>query len=121
MKPLETIIERNGYEYTLVEVDRPKEWGCPQPKFMGIPNMALKCCKKISEKMIPIHLEQRNRINQAGIYQIESLINGKKYIGSSINVSNRILNQHLKALREKNHHNKYLQNHFNKYGEEDFI
>ena len=47
MKPLETIIERNGYEYTLVEVDRPKEWGCPQPKFMGIPNMALKCCKKI--------------------------------------------------------------------------
>ena len=71
--------------------------------------------------MIPIHLEQKNRINQAGIYQIESLINGKKYIGSSIDESKRILSDHLLSLKRQTHYNKYSQNHFNKYGEEIYL
>ena len=51
----------------------------------------------------------------AGIYIIRTTINSKVYIGSSINLYNRI-KDHLKELRRNNHRNQLLQNHFNKYG-----
>lgn len=48
----ETIIVRNGYEYHLVPVERPKGnfEKVPDPCFMGYPGMALKSCKKIKIK-----------------------------------------------------------------------
>ena len=51
-----------------------------------------------------------------GIYCIENIINHKKYIGQSQNVFRRMYN-HKNLLRNNKHHNSYLQNSWNKYGE----
>ena len=57
-----------------------------------------------------------------GIYMIMNNINKKKYIGQSRNIEYR-WNQHKSLLNRNKHHNKYLQNSWNKYGESvfDFI
>lgn len=56
-----------------------------------------------------------------GIYQIENIVNKKKYVGRSKNIVKR-LREHLRYLRDKN--NKYENDHFinsfHKYGEENF-
>lgn len=54
-----------------------------------------------------------------GIYYIKNLVNGKKYIGSSKNLTKR-LRDHKSALRVGRHHNIHLQRAWNKYGEENF-
>ncbi len=56
----------------------------------------------------------------AGIYSITSKVNGKRYIGSSIRISDRWI-EHKKQLQNNIHHSKYLQNHYNKYGENDLL
>lgn len=56
---------------------------------------------------------------KSGIYFIKNVINNKIYIGRSINVSKRIY-KHKTSLRSQKHHNKHLQNSFNKYGEHNF-
>ena len=56
----------------------------------------------------------------AGIYSITSKHNGKVYIGSSVNIYKR-WDQHKKQLKQNKHGNLYLQNHFNKYGEQDLV
>lgn len=56
----------------------------------------------------------------SGVYSISSKHNGKVYIGSAINIGGRWI-EHRTHLRQNKHHNKHLQNHFNKYGEEDLI
>lgn len=62
----------------------------------------------------------KNNINSPGIYQIESFKTGKKYIGSTVNISNRICGHH-NNLSKGAHINKYLQNHVNKYGINDLL
>jgi len=57
---------------------------------------------------------------KSGIYQFRSLINGRVYIGSTVNFNKRRL-LHLHYLRKGNHHAKILQRHFNKHGEGDLI
>ena len=54
-----------------------------------------------------------------GIYKITNLVNGKIYIGSSINITNRF-KSHLKLLKSKIHHSNHLQNAFNEYGIDNF-
>jgi group I intron endonuclease len=56
----------------------------------------------------------------SGIYCLKSKINGKVYIGSSINLSSRCY-FHFYDLVKKKHHNIHLQNHYNKYGKEDLV
>jgi group I intron endonuclease len=55
-----------------------------------------------------------------GIYGIRNKINGKIYVGSTKDFKQR-KRKHLSLLRLKKHHNKHLQNSFNKYGEKTFI
>lgn len=58
-------------------------------------------------------------MSNCGIYKIENLINGKLYIGQSINLRRREV-KHFTELRNNKHVNKHLQRAFNKYGEENF-
>lgn len=54
-----------------------------------------------------------------GIYCIENLINGKKYIGYSMNIADR-WKHHKKKLRNNYHENSYLLHSWNKHGENNF-
>lgn len=54
-----------------------------------------------------------------GIYVIENLINKKVYVGSSINIIQR-LGHHRSSLKHNKHHNILLQNSYNKYSKEYF-
>lgn len=57
----------------------------------------------------------------SGIYKIQSLSNPNKiYIGSAIDFARR-KRQHLHLLRKKLHHSPKIQNHYNKYGEDDLV
>ena len=56
----------------------------------------------------------------ACIYKIINLKNTKFYLGSTFDLNKRI-NTHLNDLRKDKHHNSYLQNAFNMYGESSFI
>ena len=55
----------------------------------------------------------------SGIYCIINTLNGKKYIGSSVNIYSRWL-KHRATLRGNYHGNPHLQNAWNKYGEKSF-
>ena len=54
--------------------------------------------------------------NKSGIYLISNSQNNDIYIGSAINLYNRMCN-HLYDLRLNKHHSPYLQRTYNKYGE----
>ena len=54
-----------------------------------------------------------------GIYCIKCAHTNKTYVGSATNIKKRWW-RHRKDLREKKHHNKYLQRAWNKYGEGAF-
>ncbi len=55
----------------------------------------------------------------SGIYCIQNTINGKRYIGQSVNVEHR-KGQHFDKLRRNKHRNAHLQASFNKHGEAVF-
>lgn len=55
----------------------------------------------------------------AGIYEIRNKLNGKVYIGSSIDVNHRWY-RHKNKLRKNKHGNIHLQRSWNKNGEESF-
>jgi group I intron endonuclease len=62
---------------------------------------------------------RKNKIKLRVVYKIKNKSTGKMYIGSAENYWNRIW-KHKSDLRTNIHHNHYLQNAWNKYGEEDF-
>lgn len=63
----------------------------------------------------------REYIRISGIYKIQSRIKPDRiYIGSAGNVYKRWY-YHTRRLERNIHENKRLQNHYNKYGKEDFI
>jgi group I intron endonuclease len=58
-----------------------------------------------------------------GIYKICNKINGKYYIGSSINIKdspNSRWSRHVADLNKNRHHNDHLQRAWNKYGKDNF-
>jgi group I intron endonuclease len=54
-----------------------------------------------------------------GIYKITNTINGKIYIGSTINFDKRVYD-HISKLNNNSHYNFYLQNDWNRYGSDSF-
>lgn len=56
----------------------------------------------------------------SGVYQITNTVNGKRYIGSSVNVHRRLLD-HRRKLSRGAHHSAALQAAWNKYGAESFV
>lgn len=56
----------------------------------------------------------------SGVYEILCLVNNKSYIGSSVNLYKR-WREHYNNLLNNRHSNQYLQNSFNKYGENQFV
>jgi len=63
--------------------------------------------------------ECRNKNNICGIYCIENMSNKRKYIGYSVNIKRRF-SAHIGDLRRNRHANQFLQNSYNKNGEENF-
>jgi group I intron endonuclease len=55
----------------------------------------------------------------SGIYEIVNLVNGKRYVGSAVNLMLR-WRQHRGALRGNNHGNRHLQSSWGKHGEPAF-
>ena len=56
----------------------------------------------------------------SGVYRIRNNVNGKVYIGSTINFKRRKVD-HFKELRGNKHPNPKLQKAYNKYGEENIV
>ena len=54
-----------------------------------------------------------------GVYFIKNKINGKFYVGHSIDIKYRF-RRHLYELKRNIHHCQYLQRAWNKYGEENY-
>ncbi|MDY0282629.1 MAG: GIY-YIG nuclease family protein [Salinivirgaceae bacterium] len=59
-------------------------------------------------------------INASGIYQIRNTVNGKRYVGSSVNMRAR-WRTHRTMLKHRKHHAQKLQNAWNKYGCKAFV
>lgn len=59
----------------------------------------------------------KSLMNCAGVYKITCKDNGKFYIGSAVKFRKR-WNLHKVNLRKGTHHSKYMQNCWNKYGED---
>lgn len=58
-------------------------------------------------------------VMKIGIYKITNLINGKSYIGQTVNYNKR-MKTHISKLKANTHHNEHLQRAWNLYGEENF-
>ncbi len=57
---------------------------------------------------------------KSGIYKVQNKLNGKMYIGGSVNVDKR-LRGHKSDLIKRKHHSLILQRAWDKYGEENFV
>ena len=55
-------------------------------------------------------------MSDMGIYKITNTANGKVYIGQSTRLSRRLA-EHQADLKNNSHHNRHLQNSYNKYGD----
>lgn len=58
--------------------------------------------------------------SNCGIYKITNVLDGKVYVGSSVDLKDREHN-HFYNLNKGTHSNKYLQNAFNRHGRDNFI
>lgn len=67
-----------------------------------------------------INIRDINKLNQKGIYAIVNSKTNKIYIGSTNNSFKRRLFFHINGLRKNKHENQYLQNSYNKHGENVF-
>lgn len=70
--------------------------------------------------MIEQYLNNINLLPKvSGVYSIVNVLNGNRYIGSSMNIHQRLAS-HRSKLRTGKHNNIHLLNAYNKYGEDKF-
>lgn len=55
-----------------------------------------------------------------GVYEIVNVLDGKRYVGSSVHLTAR-RDEHFRRLRKGDHHSRYLQSAWDKHGEDAFI
>lgn len=67
-----------------------------------------------------MNTQDLEKIKEKGVYVIKNKINNNVYIGSTTMYFLKRFHHHLSMLRANKHKNKYLQNAWNKYGEENF-
>src|ERR1035437_9893001 len=85
----------------------------------------MKTCRR-SSLISPVSIKELDLMfadmkkKTSGIYQFKCTETDKPYTGSSDNCEKR-LNEHLSALRNKQHHSITFQRAFNKFGEKAFI
>ena len=70
--------------------------------------------------VITAELRYNGNSKRAGIYSVVNKLNGRMYIGSTHWFEDRWM-AHLRALRKNNHHNRFMQNDYNKSGECNFV
>jgi group I intron endonuclease len=63
--------------------------------------------------------QEKDELDQAGIYMIMNIMNNHRYIGQSKSIKER-WRDHKYALKNNNHKNQYLQNAWNHYKEGNF-
>jgi group I intron endonuclease len=56
----------------------------------------------------------------AGVYEIANTVNGRRYIGSSVNLEKRF-GDHRRQLKDGHHHSRFLQRAWGKYGADAFV
>jgi group I intron endonuclease len=56
----------------------------------------------------------------SGIYAIRNTVNAKRYVGSALNIKERLA-PHMRRLARNSHHSQKLQAAWNKYGAECFV
>lgn len=66
-----------------------------------------------------LNREYAERVKPAGIYQVKNTVNGKMFLGSSLNLEGP-LNRHRFMLKIGSHTNKALQNDWNQLGADAF-
>lgn len=67
-----------------------------------------------------LNREYMERVKPAGIYQVKNTLNGRMFLGSSLNLEGP-LNRHKFMLKIGSHTNKSLQNDWNEFGAENFV
>jgi group I intron endonuclease len=67
-----------------------------------------------------IHREYKEREISAGIYQVKNKVNGKVFLGSSLNLAGP-LNRHKFMLKIGSHTNKALQKDWDEFGTDSFV
>lgn len=76
--------------------------------------------KEQTEKLTNEIIDKYGDISESpGVYVIRNIKNGKVYVGQTNDLKLRKRN-HFSDLKANIHHNKHLQNAWNKYGEENF-
>ncbi|MCB0213769.1 MAG: GIY-YIG nuclease family protein [Anaerolineae bacterium] len=64
--------------------------------------------------------EYKERQKPAGVFQVKNSVNGKVFLGSSLNLEGS-LNKHKFILTIGNHRNKAMQADWREYGSEKFV
>jgi len=67
-----------------------------------------------------IHREYKERVKPSGVFQVKNVINGKVFLGSSLNLDGS-LNKHRFMLKIGSHTNKELQKDWNEFGADGFL
>jgi len=67
-----------------------------------------------------LNREYMERVKPAGVYQVKNTLNGRMFLGSSLNLEGP-LNRHKFMLKIGSHTNKSLQNDWNELGADNFV